>query len=113
MNTPSPAADCCLVHCSAPDLATARVLAGLLLDRELAACVSILPGVESYYTWQGEREQATEVLLIIKSTREAWPRLERTLRKNHPYNCPEILRLPVEEGHPAYLLWVKDSVPAE
>lgn len=105
--------ECCVVQCSAPDLATARALASLLLDRRLAACVSILPAVESHYVWQETREQAQEVLLLIKSTREAWPRLERTLRKNHPYNCPEILQLPVLDGHPAYLLWVADCVPRE
>lgn len=105
--------ECCLVQCSAPDLTTARSLASLLLERKLAACVTILPSVESHYVWQESREQAQEVLLLVKSTKEAWPRLERTLRKNHPYNCPEILQLPVLDGHPAYLHWVADCVPTE
>ncbi len=111
MKTPPP--ECCVVQCSAPDLASARALATLLLDRKLAACVSILPEIESHYVWQDTREQAKEVLLLVKSTYEAWPRLERTLRKNHPYNCPEILQLPVLDGHPAYLHWVAANVPKE
>lgn len=111
MKTPPP--ECCVVQCSAPDLASARALATLLLDRKLAACVSILPEIESHYVWQDTREQAKEVLLLVKSTHEAWPRLERTLRKNHPYNCPEILQFPVLDGHPAYLHWVAANVPKE
>src|SRR5262249_24994528 len=68
----------------------AERLAHLLVERELAACVQLLPQITSVYRWQGKLEQATETLLLIKTTRTACPRLEIAIKENHPYQTPEI-----------------------
>jgi periplasmic divalent cation tolerance protein len=85
-------------------------LAGLLIERELAACVQILPPMISIYRWQGAVERASEVLLLIKTTCSAYPRLETTIKENHPYQTPEIIALPVEAGSGDYLSWLAASV---
>jgi periplasmic divalent cation tolerance protein len=85
-------------------------LAALLVERELAACVQILPPMVSIYRWQGAIERANEVLILIKTTRAAYPRLETTIKENHPYQTPEILALPVEAGSDDYLNWLAASV---
>lgn len=88
----------------------AERLAHLLVERELAACVQILPQITSVYRWQGKVEQADEFLLFIKSTREAYPELETAIRENHTYQTPEIIALPVEAGSDGYLNWLKAAV---
>ena len=98
-----------LVLCNAPDAATAETLADHLLQSRLAACVNILAPCSSRYRWQGRIETATEVPLLIKTTAEAYPRLEAALREHHPYELPEIIAVPVDRGLPAYLQWVADE----
>ncbi|MGH9753135.1 MAG: divalent-cation tolerance protein CutA [Blastocatellia bacterium] len=87
-------------------------LAGLLVERELAACVQILPPMTSIYRWQGAIERASEVLLLIKTTGAAYPRLEAAIKENHPYQTPEIIALPVEAGSGEYLNWLAASINA-
>jgi periplasmic divalent cation tolerance protein len=67
-----------------PDLAAARAAAEVLVNERLAACVNILPGVESVYRWQGEVQSGSEVLAIIKTTNALWESLEQRLRAIHP-----------------------------
>ena len=88
----------------------AEQLANLLVDRELAACVQILPPMTSLYRWQGKIERATETLLLIKTTREIYPTLETLIRANHPYQTPEVIALPVEAASNDYLTWLTTSV---
>jgi periplasmic divalent cation tolerance protein len=99
-----------LVTC--PTRAVARRLARKLVDRGLAACVNILPGLTSVYTWNGKTEQAKEVLLLIKTPRAGFERLRRGVLSWHPYEVPEVIALPIVQGHPAYLRWVAASVRA-
>jgi periplasmic divalent cation tolerance protein len=95
-----------LGFCTVPNLDKARELAGLLLDQKLAACVSILPGWESHYNWQGKRECTNEVLMKIKAPARRWRALREILAAAHPYDCPEILRVDVTDTLPDYLAWV-------
>ena len=81
-----------------------------LVSRRLAACVNLIPGVESVYEWQGRLERSSEVQLIIKTTRSAYLELETRLKALHPYKVPECLALPVEQGSVSYLDWVKAAV---
>ena len=97
-----------LVTC--PDRAVAKRLAEALVRRRLAACVNIVPGIQSVFRWKGKVEQASEILLLVKTTAKAFQRLRRAILKLHPYDVPEIIALPVQAGHPAYLAWVSDSV---
>ncbi len=102
----------CLVFTSCPDRETAEALTERLLEQRLAACVSHLPGVVSHYCWQGRREQAAEVLLMIKSRVGRYPDLERCLRKEHPYELPEIVMVPIDKGLPEYLTWIDKMTEA-
>jgi len=88
-----------------PDAAAALALARLLVERRLAACVNILAACTSVYRWQGELENATEVPLLIKAAAASYADLEAGIRANHPYELPEIVRIPAS-GLPAYLDWV-------
>ena len=72
----------------------------------MAACVNILPRIQSIYRWQGTVESATEIPLFIKSTAASYPALEEAIRRQHPHQVPEIIALPIERGLPAYLNWV-------
>ncbi len=85
-------------------------LARLLVERELAACVQLLQPMTSIYRWQGKIEQATEMLLLIKTTRAAYPELEAAIRQDHPYQTPEIIALSIEAGLKDYLDWLTLSV---
>lgn len=96
-----------VVFCTASGQEEARRLAGLIVDRELAACVTLIPGVESHYVWEGKREVSSEWLLLIKTTRARYGELESALRATHSYACPEILGVEVAEGSEAYLRWVR------
>ncbi len=95
-----------LVMSNLPDRASARSLARALVDARLAACVNVLPGVESVYRWQGAVEQAEEVTLLVKTTRRQYAQLQQAIIAAHPYDLPEVIALPIADGHPAYLHWV-------
>ena len=95
-----------LILTNCPDEETANAIALALVESKLAACVNILPRVQSIYRWQGVVESATEIPLFIKSTVTNYPALEAAIRERHPYAVPEIIALPVQAGLPAYLNWV-------
>ena len=99
-----------LVLCTCPDQATAQNIAEQLVDKQLAACVSILPGLTSLYQWQGKRETAQEYLLLIKTSYAVYETLEQTLTALHPYELPEIIAVPIERGSTAYLDWISQQV---
>ena len=96
----------CCVLSTVPNIKKARQLAGLLVSRRLAACVQILPGLESHYRWRGKKETSKEVLLLIKTKTSSYKKLEEILLKNHPYEVPEIICLPITQGNKAYLNWI-------
>lgn len=99
-----------VVLCTCPDRETALKLAETLVDRELAACVNIVPGLTSVYRWKGQRETAEEWLLLIKTRLGAYPELEKAIRALHPYELPEIIAVPIERGLSEYLAWIDGSV---
>ena len=96
-----------LVITNCPDEAVANAIALALVEEKLAACVNILPRVQSVYRWQGAVESASEVPLLIKTAADRYPALEATIRARHPYDTPEIIALPISHGLPAYLSWVE------
>lgn len=95
-----------LILTNMPDIPTAQTLAQQLVADRLAACVNILPGVQSVYQWQGAVEQACETSLLIKTTQARYAELESAIRAAHPYQVPEIIAVPVVAGLPAYLDWI-------
>lgn len=95
---------------TAPDTKTARRLAAAALTARLAACVNLLPGIESHYWWQGKMETGKEVLMIFKSTARRLAALERFIVAKHPYDTPEFLVLSVTRGNRRYLDWLSQAV---
>ncbi len=87
-------------------------IARTLVDEGLAACVSIFGPVQSVYKWKGEVCDDPEKLLVVKTTEQAWDKFEARVVELHPYDVPEILGLPVDQGLPAYLEWVQQEVNA-
>lgn len=84
-------------------------IAEMLVARRLAACVQILPGMQSIYVWQREVQREREVLLLAKSTLANFDDLERAVRAIHSYDTPEIIALPVAAGSATYLKWLISS----
>ena len=95
--------------CTCPDAATAARIASALVDDRLAACVNVLPGVESVYRWEGRVERASEVLLLVKSTRDRLQALTARVVELHPYELPELVAVDIAGGLPGYLAWIADA----
>ena len=85
-------------------------LAEVLVVAHLAACVQILPEVESVYRWKGQVERQAEVLLLAKTTREKFDEIEQAVRALHSYEIPEIIAMPITAGSAPYLEWLKSSL---
>lgn len=85
-------------------------LADMLIGAHLAACVQILPEMESVYRWQGNIERQPEILLLAKTTRSKFEELEREVRALHSYDTPEIIALPIIAGSAPYLDWLRASL---
>ncbi len=100
---------CRLVYVTAPGLDEAQSLARLAVERRLAACANILPGMRSLYWWQGKMESAEEVVLILKTTEALEEVLIQALTDAHSYDCPCVVSLPIESGNPAFLQWIEDE----
>ena len=106
-------AEYCLVLCSCPEEETATGLAKMAVSERLAACVNILPGLTSVYSWKGAIETARETLLLIKTETAVYPLLEARLRERHPYELPEIVAVPIGRGLPDYLQWISQWLTPE
>jgi periplasmic divalent cation tolerance protein len=99
-----------LVLTTASSSDEARNIARALVERRLAACVNILPQIESVYRWKGEVEEAQEWLLIIKTTAAGFERVRDVIRELHSYELPECVCVSIEDGGPEYLEWIGESV---
>jgi len=100
-----------LVLSTFPDEESAAVAARTLVEENLAACGTIIPGVRSIYRWQGAIEDAREVLVIFKTPRESEPLLRARLAALHPYEVPEIVGLEPDSIHEPYARWVLSFQP--
>ena len=101
-----------LVLTNLPDAASAHALAVLLVEERLAACVNILALARSIFRWDGRISDATEVPLLIKTSRTRYAELEEAILRHHPYELPEIIAVPIELGLPGYLAWVTAETTA-
>ena len=95
-----------LVLTNLPDRESAQRMANALIESRAAACINMLAECTSVYRWQGKIETASEVPLLIKTTRAAYPHLEVVIRTHHPYELPEIIAVSVNVGLPGYLQWI-------
>jgi periplasmic divalent cation tolerance protein len=98
-----------LVLCTAPDATVGAQLARGLVDAKLAACVNVVPGLRSFYFWEGEVHDDAEVQLLIKTRRERFEELEAYVKAHHPDDVPELLALPIEGGSKEYLGWLSEQ----
>src|SRR5882762_10396823 len=99
-----------LVLTTCGSLEESRGIALALVERQLAACVNIVPQIESVYRWKGEVETGTEWLLVIKTTAAAFNRLREALTELHSYDLPECIEIAIEDGSAGYLEWIGASV---
>lgn len=95
-----------LVLTTCPGSISAKKIAKDLVTEKLAACVNIIPGVQSFFSWVGKVDSANEHMLIIKTTRDRYAALEKRLKRIHPYELPEIIAVSIESGSSAYLDWI-------
>lgn len=102
-----------LILTTAPSQAEARKLARAVVDRKLAACVNIVPRIESIYRWQGKVESAAEWLLVIKTTKARAKAVEKALKELHSYDLPECIVISIEGGSREYLKWLGEQARQE
>jgi periplasmic divalent cation tolerance protein len=98
-----------MVYVTCPDTETARTIASALVEYRLAACVNIVPGLESVYRWQGKIEIDTEVLLLIKTQAERVAAVQTQVEELHPDDVPEVVAVPIVDGSKAYLDWLDEQ----
>ncbi|MGA9511326.1 MAG: divalent-cation tolerance protein CutA [Candidatus Sulfotelmatobacter sp.] len=91
----------------------AQKIACHLVENRMAACVNIVPQIQSVYRWQGKVEEAREWLLVIKTTADAFEKVREAIAKLHSYELPECVCLTIEDGSPNYLQWIAESVAAK
>ncbi|NWS06840.1 CUTA protein, partial [Motacilla alba] len=91
----------------------ARDIARAIMDKRLAAGVNILPKSSALYFWKGELEESTEILLLVKTRTSKIGELSNYVRSIHPFEIPEIISLPIEQGNPGYLRWMEENVPRD
>lgn len=101
-----------IVFFTAPSLEVARELAAGILERRLAACANLVPGVESHYWWEGKLCHEAEVLMILKTTETRLAELEAHVLEAHPYDTPEFVAWPISAGSQRYLDWVTANTAA-
>jgi periplasmic divalent cation tolerance protein len=99
-----------VVFCTAGSEAEAAKIAGALVERRLAACVNVVPGVSSTYRWEGAVHTDSEWLLIVKTRRDRFDEIRAAIRELHSYELPEIVMLDITAGDPGYLAWIDDSL---
>ena len=98
-----------LVVSSFPDRERARQIGTALIGKQLAACVNLLPSVESIYLWEGKIEDAQETLAFISTTSARYAEVEAEIRAQHPYDVPKIIAIEISSGLPEYLGWIGDA----
>ncbi|NWU84629.1 CUTA protein, partial [Onychorhynchus coronatus] len=91
----------------------AKDIARAIMDKKLAAQVNILPKSSALYFWKGELEESTEILLIVKTRTSKIVELSNYVRSIHPFEIPEIISLPIDQGNPLYLKWIEENVPRD
>ena len=98
--------DVVVIYCTVPSKKIAENLAKTLVKQKLAACVSIVDKVNSYFSWDGNLCNEKEFLLMIKARRTSFEKIRFIIEEEHPYNVPEIISLPIIDCSEEYLRWL-------
>jgi periplasmic divalent cation tolerance protein len=101
-----------LVFCTFPSIESARQIGTALVEKQLAACVNLIPGVESIYRWQGTLEDEIETLAIFKTTGKVYPAFAKSLAELHPFEVPEIVAVEPAAVAETYAAWVSAETRA-
>lgn len=102
--------DALLVFCTCENQAEARRIARILVDERLAACANIIASVQSIYRWEGAVSEAEEAQILLKTTTDRYPALEKRIAELHSYDTPEIIATPIAAGSDRYLSWLREQV---
>lgn len=98
-----------LVLSTTKDKAQAQRIAKAIVEEKLAACVNIIDGIQSIFAWQGKVDETAEALMVIKTQKNIFEKLEKRIKALHSYDVPEIIALDITAGHKPYLDWVRES----
>jgi len=101
--------DAMLVLTTLPNSDAAADLAKKVVSEKLAACANVMPAVRSIYRWQGAIQDENEVLVLLKTRQARFDKLKARILELHPYDVPEVIAIPVEQGHGAYLDWIANE----
>ncbi|BAS82682.1 Os03g0186950, partial [Oryza sativa Japonica Group] len=101
-----------VVYVTVPNREAGKKLSQSIISEKLAACVNIVPGIESVYWWEGKVQTDAEELLIIKTRESLLDALTEHVKANHEYDVPEVIALPITGGNTKYLEWIKNSTKA-
>lgn len=104
------AGDSSICYVTTPNEESAKKIAKDLITSKLAACVNIIPNIQSIYEWEGKVNEDLEYLLMIKTTTENVESLTTYVRENHPYSVAEVISVKIESGNPPYLDWIAKTV---
>jgi periplasmic divalent cation tolerance protein len=104
---------CLLVYITAPDAAAAKRIGRSVVEERLAACANVIDGMSSIYWWQGKVEEASEAVLILKTTVARAEELIARVKTLHSYECPAIVALPIARGSAEYLDWIGGETAAD
>jgi periplasmic divalent cation tolerance protein len=99
-----------LVFCTLPNSEEASNISRILIEKKLAACCNIVPGITSIFHWQGKIETSQETILLIKTTQKKYDQLEKEIKMLHSYSVPEIIATRIEAGSQAYIDWILESI---
>lgn len=102
--------DSSICYVTTPNEESAKKLARDLVTTKLAACVNIIPNIQSIYEWEGKVNEDVELLLMIKTSTELVEQLSTYVRENHPYSVAEVISVKIENGNPPYLDWIAKTV---
>ena len=100
----------CVVLITVSGFEEADKISKILVEEKLAACVTVIPAIQSRYWWKGKIETAPESLLIVKTKKSLFQKLTKKVKSIHSYTVPEIIALPVQMGNKDYLDWIKTSL---
>ncbi|MEX2719538.1 MAG: divalent-cation tolerance protein CutA [Candidatus Sigynarchaeum springense] len=104
-----PQAKFIVVVSTVPNEDVGKKIASTLLAKKLVPCVNIIPNVRSIYTWKGEVHDEPELVMIMKTRASLFESLRDEIKANHPYEVPEIIAVPVLNGYPPYLDWIREN----
>ena len=99
----------CIIYCTVPNEFNANLIASSLVEENLAACINILPSVNSVYKWEGIVQNNTEMLMMIKTREEKFAEVEAKIKQLHEYSLPEIIAIPIINGSDEYQNWIAEE----